>query len=418
MGIIDQLLLPPSAQHLKLGVYLIYFMLLCLMPYLGALFVTSGLSLSLHKGYPEQARALRKLGFFHPAAMAIFGLLPVVTLAFLLAQFLYSSGVPVGDYMERVASLFVGSFGLLYGYARKERPLLGGLGVLLLGLGIFFLVSVLDLIYHPGFWDTISTPLPWLFSWSVVVHVAQYLVAGHLVAGVAILFLYFRWPETSLSADFKAAGPLRFWGLGLTLGAALVLPLLVLWDLGIAPDTALTSWAFVAGIGSVVLLFAVALMAVSMLAKGDVRHASSVLVLAALVFGLLLVKHQQLQVNANKEHSIVLAMEAEKARQALSQEQQKLYATSEPDPELGKTIYNERCTACHAWDKRVVGPPYLDVLPKYRDNVEALNAFVREPVKINPDYPVMPNQGLNEREVLSVSAYLMSELAKQEGTHE
>jgi cytochrome c551/c552 len=419
MGIIDQLLSPPGAQQLKLGLYLIYFMLLCLLPYLGALFVTSGLSVTLRKGYPELAKSFARLGFLHPGVVVIFGLLPLLTLAFLFAQFLYGSGLPVGDYMERIVVLLAGAFGLLYLYSRTDLVAVGACGTGLLGLGIFFLVSVLDLVYHPGMWNFVQGPLPWLFSWSVLVHFGLYLVVGHLLAGIAVLFLYFRWPEKLADPESAVARPLRFWGLGLTLGGAIALPVMIVWTLALAPSTALTVTAFGAALLAVVLLFVVALQVVSMLFKGDSRHASAVLVLSLIVTGALLVSHQQLQLTANREHAIVLAMAAQKVRSAEEQEQQKLYASSEPDPALGKEIFNRLCVSCHAWDKKVVGPAYLDVLPKYLDDIEALHSFVRDPVKINPDLPAMPNQGLNEREVQSVCSYLLQELpVMQGGTNE
>lgn len=419
MGILDQVLSPPTAQYLKSGLYLIYFMLLCLVPFAAGLLVTSGLSVTLRKGHPELAGAFARLGFLNPAVLVIFGVLPLLTLAFLISQFLYGAGMPVGDYMERIVVLFMGALGLLYAYARTEQRAVGACGVALLGLALFFLTSVLDLIYQPGMWEFISGPLPWLFSWSVVAHFLQYLVVGHFVAGVAILFLYFRWPEKLVDPGLPEARPLRFWGLGLTLGGALALPVPVVWNLGLAPSAALTVLGFGAALAAVGLLYVVALLAVSMLRQGDSRHASAVLVLAVVVVGLLLTSHQQLQLTANREHTIVLAMDAQKVRAAAEQEQQKLYASAEPDPALGKKVFDDRCVSCHAWDKKVVGPAYLEVLPKYLDDIEALHAFVRNPVKINPDFPAMPNQGLSEREVLSVCSYLMQELpALREGADE
>lgn len=419
MGIIDQLLSPPGAQQLKLGLYLIYSMLSILLPYIGILLVTTGVSLTIRKGHPELARAFVRLGFLHPAALVVFGLLPLLTLSFLFAQFLYGAGLPVGDYMERITMLATGAFLLLFVYGRTELAAVGACGLSLLGMSFFFLVSVLDLVYHPGMWQFIGSPLPWLFSWTVVAHLALYVVAGHLLAGVAITFLSFRWPETRVDGASAVARPLRFWGLGLTLGGAIALPPMLLWTLVLTHSSALNLLAIGAGMVVVGLLFIVALLVVGMLRRGDSRSASTVLVLSLGVAGLLLFGHLQLQLTANREHSVVLAMEAQAARSAVELEQQKLYLTAEPDPALGKKIFDERCASCHAWDREVVGPAYLEVLPKYVTDVEALHSFVRNPVKINPDLPVMPNQGLSEREVLSVCAYLLQELPIiQEGANE
>ena len=47
------------------------------------------------------------------------------------------------------------------------------------------------------------------------------------------------------------------------------------------------------------------------------------------------------------------------------------------------------------------------------DAPEKLQAFIRNPVKIDPAYPPMPNQGLREAEVKSVAAFLLEKLAEK-----
>jgi len=75
--------------------------------------------------------------------------------------------------------------------------------------------------------------------------------------------------------------------------------------------------------------------------------------------------------------------------------------------ELGEQIYNTKCVACHQFDQRVVGPPYNEVMPKYQGDVEKLKAFILNPVKVNPDYIAMPNQGLKPYEAESAAMFLL-----------
>jgi len=49
------------------------------------------------------------------------------------------------------------------------------------------------------------------------------------------------------------------------------------------------------------------------------------------------------------------------------------------------------------------------VLPKYENNRDELIKFVRNPYKIEPDYPPMPKLGLSEKEILSVVEYLLQQ---------
>jgi hypothetical protein len=49
------------------------------------------------------------------------------------------------------------------------------------------------------------------------------------------------------------------------------------------------------------------------------------------------------------------------------------------------------------------------VVPKYAGDVEKLKGFIRNPAKVNPDYPSMPNLGLPEEEIDAVARFLIEE---------
>ena len=79
-------------------------------------------------------------------------------------------------------------------------------------------------------------------------------------------------------------------------------------------------------------------------------------------------------------------------------------------PEInGEEISTNICTACHQFDQRVVGPPYMSVLAKYENDKDALVQFIMNPSKIDTDYPPMPNQNLRKPEASAVADYLLQE---------
>ena len=78
-------------------------------------------------------------------------------------------------------------------------------------------------------------------------------------------------------------------------------------------------------------------------------------------------------------------------------------------------MFEQHCTACHRFDRRVVGPPLNEVVPKYREDIDALKEFIRNPVKKNPDYPAMPKLALTEEEIAAVAAYLLEQAASENG---
>jgi cytochrome c551/c552 len=59
-----------------------------------------------------------------------------------------------------------------------------------------------------------------------------------------------------------------------------------------------------------------------------------------------------------------------------------------------------------------VGPPFKDVVPKYKGNVEGLKGFIRNPAKVDPVYPAMPKHALKEEEIDAVARYLLKNVGK------
>lgn len=73
----------------------------------------------------------------------------------------------------------------------------------------------------------------------------------------------------------------------------------------------------------------------------------------------------------------------------------------------GKDIFDAKCSACHRFDSKLVGPPYNEVLSKYVNDKSGLVKFILNPVKVNPEYPPMPAQGLIPTEAEAVADYIL-----------
>ena len=74
----------------------------------------------------------------------------------------------------------------------------------------------------------------------------------------------------------------------------------------------------------------------------------------------------------------------------------------------GETVFQDVCMACHAIDRKVVGPPMTYAIEKYKGDPEAMRAFVSNPKKINPDYPIMPKPPASQKEIDLVVDYLLN----------
>jgi cytochrome c len=81
-----------------------------------------------------------------------------------------------------------------------------------------------------------------------------------------------------------------------------------------------------------------------------------------------------------------------------------------PAGERGKSVFETVCAVCHRFDSRLVGPPFNEVVPKYKGNLEGLKRFIRNPVKVNPGYPAMPKHALKDEEIDAVARYLLEKV--------
>jgi cytochrome c len=141
-----------------------------------------------------------------------------------------------------------------------------------------------------------------------------------------------------------------------------------------------------------------------MIRDNNTRFRINAFFFTIILFGFFIIEHEFAFSTANQlnERNIIATFQKEKL--AL---QESLGVLSIPEVS-GEEIYNAKCIACHQFDVKIVGPPYNDVLPKYENKMDELESFIANPVKINPDYPIMPNQGLKPAEVKAIAEYIVT----------
>jgi cytochrome c len=76
-------------------------------------------------------------------------------------------------------------------------------------------------------------------------------------------------------------------------------------------------------------------------------------------------------------------------------------------------IYNTKCSSCHKFDQKLVGPAHKDVIPKYNGDVSKLSSFIQNPVKIDPAYPPMPSLGITKKEADALANYLIGKVVSK-----
>jgi len=406
--------LVPTTKYLHLVSYLVYFMLLVHLPYMGMVLGSSVFSLAYSKGKPEVSKDFMRLAIGKPRIWFAFGLLPLASLAFLYKMLLHNTPVQIHLYLLRLLGILALGFILLtlYTMGIKWNTLAGAGGVLVVLFYCFHFVNLMALLIFPEKWPFIKGPIPFpLFSITPIIHFGGFLCLSLIITGAAVLFFYYKWPEKRLPANTPHYSFLKYHGYGLLLAGSLLMPVVIFWDLYTLPGYSLSIGVFVISVFIIITLFLLLTAAVVMIKNYRTpipRFSVISFLLALLLFGLVIGKDRTLQANASLETIAVLESDALKARKEVISQREDIYSKAmKIDEKLGEQIYNERCTSCHSFDQKRLGPPFNTVLPKYKEKQDDLIAFIKSPTKINPQYPAMPNPGLTMIQIKSVVKFLM-----------
>jgi cytochrome c551/c552 len=88
----------------------------------------------------------------------------------------------------------------------------------------------------------------------------------------------------------------------------------------------------------------------------------------------------------------------------------KSHSPKEESKVNAEEIFFDKCVSCHSYDKKGVGPALNAVIKKYKGKKDDLKNFLLSPVKVDPNFPPMPNQALKPAEAKAIAEYLFKEL--------
>jgi cytochrome c len=145
----------------------------------------------------------------------------------------------------------------------------------------------------------------------------------------------------------------------------------------------------------------------SMVKSSDTSSATVVFGLTIVLIMFNILKDQAALGNALHENTIeIIKIADEHEKEARN----KTVSTTGVDAEA---IFTQKCTACHKFDVKVVGPPYNQTVPKYNGDVQKLADYIFNPQKIDPAFPPMPNQGLKKKEANAMAKWLIDKVGKK-----
>jgi cytochrome c len=450
MDFIDQIVVPPSANHLLLLKYILIVSLLLFLPYLGMMMGASFISVYFSGKGSKSGNSMlsrfakdviEKLGITKNAELGL-GILPLLSIIFIYAQLLYQAKTITVSVMGLAVIFFIAAFISIYKYRSGfevesvitslksssntgennevkefEEKLVrnssssGKIGTSLLYIAAYFFVGCMALASSPERWPEVNNILQVLFSWATIFNFMYLLSLSGTITGAAILFLFFKWSAFStgkqgglnMSEEYSAF--VRSFAIKLAFISSLFLPLLMFMSFVFLPTTALSQDVFLFLIAAITLALVLSNVLYMMFKNSETRYAVPVFFFVIIIFAFNVFKDESVLGNAIQQQSYTVLQKSEEYEKEVKA---KLVTSSGIS---GEQIYNTKCIACHKFDVKLVGPPYQETVPKYNGDVQKLADFVYNPTQKNPGYPPMPNQGLKKKEAVAVAQFLIERVS-------
>lgn len=444
MEFLDKLVLPQSAEHLELLHYLSILLLAILIPYLSLILGGTVLSLKyLRQYYVKQNKfflrfskdALKIVSVNNLTALAL-GILPLITMVLIFSQIFhktnthYTTDLFLSFLFVTVGLLFIYTFRLTFSLdlvlrninqevlpdiskddyktfknsSAKILPRYGYFGIVFLFFGIWILSGVLASASNYAVNQSVNF-ITMLFSVNTIVYLLLFISFSFALTGSFILFYVFFWNKENY--EFEEAYKEFFIKINsnLVYKSSLIIPVLMLFYIYLIPKIYLSGNVFTFSLFVLLLVLIAISLNHYILYKDKISYSPLVFFFLVLAVFSLITQKEILIKNATESNAIILSNEYNKILAELK-------GTDKENVINAAEIYQVKCAACHQFDKKLVGPAHLDVLPKYEGKQNQLVAFIRNPIKIDPAYPPMPNPGLKPNEAEAVAKYLLEEFAK------
>jgi cytochrome c len=426
MDFFSQHVIEPTAIHLKLLEFLAVVTFTIHLPYIalviGSTAVAMWLTFSDHEipnpPFARLAGDLIAMGLGSRVPMLVLGVMPLFVLPFLYGQwFVGAPNFPLLYIVLPIPGVILGLALLgLYRGSFRERAgnfhLHMGLGTAGLGLltaSYFLLLGAIVRLQDPEKWFRLKNAAILLLNWNVIWKFLLFLHLGLALTGASILFFVLRWRGRASVADAEYARFARRFGAGLGLAFCFAVPVFNLLYVFTSPDVVFDRTVYLLGVAVTLVTMVNAYIFLGALRSSEARFGARAFSLFILVFVLSSTFDVRSMANANREHARLIAIKTEKER-AEQEAVIEAAMAANAGRNLGEETFNTVCMQCHRMNEKLVGPPLMTVLPKYAGHPENLQNFVLNPVKMNPDYPPMPNPGLSAATAKAVAEYLLGQL--------
>lgn len=275
-----------------------------------------------------------------------------------------------------------------------------GIISILISLYLLSTLTIAKVDYNPSNFrfDFIA----YLFSLETFLRFVNYLFLSLSIVYLSNLFFNFSWKETELDTSNGLGDFIKVNSLKGAIFSVLVLPVLLLIELLLFPKNSLSYIVFLTSGLAVILVFIIANQLNAFNKEANNFYLKYSFFLFLIVVFSVSTRDVSLLSNAIKTKTIEISNQFIAYESNLKNKLNIQTVSINPEE-----IFTAKCSACHNFETKLVGPPYNLVLKKYENNRDQLVKFILNPVKVDPAYPPMPAQGLIPPEAEAVADYLL-----------
>lgn len=437
MSIFDDLIILQKESNVQLLNYLLILAKLIFITYSGTLFGSYLLSLyfdvkSKKGSQTDELLSRDYINLITPNKTIAFGLgiVPYVSIIAIYAQLLYNTEAPVVAYLILGFVFFllalIGAYsykhslqlslqmrnippkepieeGDIYHYTNAVTRLKARAGIwgfIFLFFSLWILISSSSLAVDNERWATADF-LSTLFSIPSIIIYINFITAGLAVTGMAFIVKFFIWDKFTYKFTPEYGEKAQKLNASISLFFMALQPVFLILNLVLTPKYAVSYFMFGFALAVLLISFYTIHIIYVIVRNNRMNYTSFAFYLVILVFFFTIIKEQSAFTVANKQQFAYLADEYKQYETA------KLALLGKSEEKIdGEELYKVKCTACHQFEQRLVGPPHKLVLAKYIGKKEELVKFLLNPVKIDPQYPAMPNQALKPKEAEAIADYM------------
>lgn len=453
MNFFDELIIPPSENHVMLVKYMLTISLLLFIPYISMMLGATFISTYFNKKGKSEGNSLylrfakdtiEKLTITKSAELAL-GTIPVLSAFFAYAQLLYTAKtISVGMFALAVI-LFIMSFFFIYKYRNtfklegimnafksitpkdalntesensqeikdfeqnivSTNSIAGTAGKWLLFSASYIFAGTMALASSPDKWEHVGNILQIIFSWQTLFNFGALVSLAGIITGGAIMFYFFSWDGGLKHMDDKYAALVKNTAGKIAIASGILFPLMLMINYAYLPQVSQSPTVFYYMVVVLIISLIAGNFIYSMFKNSDTSSATAVFVLVFVLVTFNIIKDQLAFGNAINENTIeITKLAADEEKEAKNKTLQSTGIDAE-------AIFTQKCSACHKFDQKLVGPPYQETVPKYNGDVQKLADYIFNPVKKDAAYPPMPNQGLKKKEATALAQWLINKVTKK-----